>query len=115
MQPIHSLEARWFWEWDRAELARGIGISLFMAGIFFLVAGSLVEFFTVPLPWIFQMVTLGALITAIMCCLDSFGKPHCDRRLRCRRCKAVSATGKIMARGWKCGKCGTLAKFDNLD
>ena len=113
MQPIHRLEARWFWQWDRLEIARGAGLSLAAIGFLFVLARIFASF---PLPARagLDILLTGILLFLIACCLDSCGGPHDKRRIRCRKCGSVRAMGEAMRNNWRCGKCKTAGRFDNL-
>ena len=111
MQPLHSLEARWFFQWDGLELARGLGYSFFLAGAIFLAAGPFVHF---PSWYAERMAALGVLLFASACIMDLKNGPVGKRAIACRCCKARSTIAKAQARGWKCGKCKSAGRFDNL-
>ena len=113
MQPIHAREARWFWQWDRLELARGIGLSFFVCGIFLLFAGLFTGFF--PYGPGVQLAIFGLLLFFLAYCLDSYGHPHHARKLSCRGCRAVSTMESAIKNGWRCKKCGLIGRFDNKE
>jgi hypothetical protein len=114
MQPIHSREARWFWEWDRLELARGTGMALFATGALLLLASLAVPSFYLPLRWGWNLSITGLLLFALAYCLDGFGKGWIERKLRCRSCRAEAAAEKVMRNKWACKKCGSAGRFDNV-
>lgn len=114
MQPLHTREARWFFQWDRLELARGIGISLSITAIAFFIA-SAAGLLALPLAFSARLLTLGILLSSFTYCFDSFGKPLAERKIRCRACRTTCSMGTAMANNWRCGKCGTAGRFDNLE
>ncbi len=114
MQPLHPKEARWFYQWDRLEILRGIGLSLFITGFLFFVAFALGAI-VLPPAYSARLSALGFLLFALACCYDSCGKPNELRKLRCRSCRSVFPMGRIMENGWSCKKCGTQGLFDNLE
>lgn len=106
MQPLHWNEARWFWQWDALELARGTGISLIISGAAF-------SFF-IPLPASLAIAAVGIALAAAAYTLDAENGPPCCRRLVCRRCGLRTTVGRAQKAGWKCSKCRTMSRFDNL-
>lgn len=114
MQPLHSKEARWFYQWDRLELLRGTGLSLFIIGLFFFIAYAM-GLIALPPANSAQLSALGFLLFALACGYDSCGKQHEQRKIRCRSCRSAFSMGRIMENGWRCKKCGTQGLFDNLE
>jgi hypothetical protein len=112
MQPLHDGEARWFFQWDRLELARGIGLSLSIIAIFFFIS-SVAGLLALPFAYSARLLLVGILVFLLSYCLDSFGKPTAERKIRCRACRTTFRMGEAMAQGWRCGKCGTAGRFDN--
>lgn len=114
MQPLHPKEARWFYQWDRLEILRGTGLSLFITGFLFLIAFALGAI-ALPPGHSLRLSAAGFLLFALAGCLDSCGKMAGLRKIRCRSCRSVFPMGRIMENGWRCKKCGTGGLFDNLE
>ena len=113
MQPLHTNEARWFFQWDRLEIMRGVGLSVLACGIIFILL-AFAGLLALPLDWAVMLAQVGIILFLLSCCLDCNGIPHEKRRLRCRACRAVFQMGAIEKNTWRCKKCGCVGHFDNI-
>jgi hypothetical protein len=114
MQPLHDDEARWFYEWDRLEIMRMAGICIAIVFSAFALARRTFICSDMPDEYILLPIVSGILILALSLILDMKNGPMGRRRIICRVCKAKTRVGMMQTRHWKCLKCGTRGRFDNL-
>ena len=114
MQPIHSFENRWFWQWDKLEIIRGFGASIALAApMLFILRYVYYMGFIMSYETISEMFRVGGylfLLAYVLNCLN--GKME-QRVIECRKCGKKTTIGAVMDAGWKCRRCNTIAKFDN--
>ena len=113
MQPLHANEARWFFQWDRLELCRGIGLSLCAVALM-LLALKAFPAFSIPVGLPVTVFSAGFALALLAEGFDRKNGTMDSRKLRCRRCGAKTAVGKMWKAGWKCAKCRTVGRFDNI-
>jgi hypothetical protein len=114
MQPIHSLENRWFWQWDKLEIIRGLGASIALAALMLFVLRYVYYMgFIMSYENIAEMFRIGGYLFLLAYVLDCLNGKVEGRAIACRVCGKKTTIGSVMGAGWKCRKCGAIARFDN--